>query len=103
MTATPTHKGRKSCPESSIYIFGAKLSITYRRIHEFKSKLLVVPFKTPKLEYYPGVIINQSKVNYKEKLIKKDLKEGGKTYIQKAHDIASFEAVTFLKIDENQL
>jgi hypothetical protein len=65
--------------------------------------LLIVPFKTPKLEYYPGSIINQSKINYKEKLIKKDLKEPGKVYCQKAQDISSFEAVAFLKIDETQL
>jgi hypothetical protein len=101
--ATPLPRGRKSWPESSIHIFEAKLSITYRRIHDFKCKLLVVPFKTPKLEYYPGAIINQSKINYKEKLTKKDLKEPGKVYIQKAQDIASYEAVAFLKVDEGQL
>ena len=81
-----------------------KMTIAFRRIQDFKSKVLVVPFKTPKLELYPGNIVNQSKVNYKERIAKKeDLNSAGDTYFQKAHEIASFEALAFVKIDEAQL
>lgn len=67
------------------------MCIAFRRMQDFKSKVLVVPFKTPKLELYPGNIVNQSKVNYKERIAKKeDLKSAGDTYFQKAHEIASF-------------
>jgi hypothetical protein len=64
----------------------------------------VAPFKTPRLEFYPGNIINQSKINYKEKIAKKEeLKNAGETYFQKAHEIASFEGIAFLKVDDSQL
>lgn len=53
-------KGRRCWPESSIYILGCKFCITYRPISEFKCKLLVIPYATLKMEYYPGNIINSS-------------------------------------------
>lgn len=81
-----------------------KLTITFRKIHDFKCKLLIVPFKTPRLELYPGSIVNQSKINYKDKIAKKEeLKTGGESYFQKAQDIAQFEGIAFLKIDESQM
>jgi len=44
---------------------GKKLSITLRKIQDFNAKLLIVPYKNLKFEYYSGNYIQSSKTNYK--------------------------------------
>lgn len=94
-------KGRKCWPESSIYILGCKLSVTFRPLNEFKCKLLIIPYTTVSMEYYPGNLINSSEIDYRKKIASKgvDIAGAGHVYMQKAIEIGNFTAVGFLKID----
>ena len=94
-------KGRKCWPESCLYILGCKLSVTYRPMSDFRCKLLVLPYSTTKMEYFPGNIINRSSINYKQKIIGKgeQISTPGTVYMQKAVDLDHLEAIAFLKID----
>jgi hypothetical protein len=65
-----------------------------RKLQDFKCKLLIVPFKSSKLDIYPGSLVKQSKANYKAKIEAKEKKgellNKGDVYFQKAHQIYSF-------------
>jgi hypothetical protein len=84
---------------------GRKLSITLRKVQDFNSKLLVVPFRNIKLDYYPGNFILSRTFKYKEKIISKgaELEKGGYIYFQKAVDVAFFQGIAFLKVDETKI
>jgi len=48
-----------------MFIKGCKLTLTCRRLEQFTSDVLIIPYKTPKLELYPGSFVNSCEVNYK--------------------------------------
>lgn len=98
-------KGRKCWPESSINILGCKLVLTCRHLIDFECKLLVVPYATVQMEYYPGNAVNLSSVDYRKKIISKGnlINEPGSVYLQKAFEVYSFQALAFLKIDPSQV
>ena len=52
-------------PSYSLYIKKVHLSIVLRDISKVEAKILVIPYKTTKLEYYPGILLNASKINYR--------------------------------------
>jgi hypothetical protein len=88
----------------SIYLLGCKLVLSYRQISEFKADLLVIPYTTIKMEYYPGNIINNATVNYKTKITNKgsEISEPGYIYLQKNAGVGDFIGLAFLKIDNDK-
>ncbi len=72
---------------------------------DFRCNLLVIPYKTVLMEYYPGIIINSSSIDYRNKIIKKgsEISKAGTPYFQKAIEVESFTVLAFLKIDEKQV
>lgn len=105
---TPMPRGRKTWPEASMHIQKCKMTITYRQINEFACKLLVLPYITTKMEYYPRNIINSSSFDYRKKILEKtakaeEISRPGAVYLQKAVEVGSFVALAFLKIDVGRL
>lgn len=64
-------KGRKCWPEASINILSCKLVVTARQLSDFRCKMLVIPYSTLQMEYYPGNLINSSTVDYRKKIMNK--------------------------------
>jgi hypothetical protein len=60
--------GRRVCPEVSILIRGCKITLACRALLKMKADLLVIPYKTAKLELYPGGLISSCAINYKAKI-----------------------------------
>lgn len=67
--------------------------------------MLVIPYATLKLEYYPGNIINSSEVDYKARILAKgeQISSPGSVYLQKAVSVGTFTGIAFLKIDEKRI
>lgn len=88
-----------------MYVLGCKLSICYRQISDFRCKLLVIPYASLKMEYYPGNIINSSEVDYKAKILGKGEKisSAGSVYLQKAISVGRFVGLAFLKVDAKRV
>lgn len=82
---------------------GKKLSITLRKIQDFHSKLLIVPYRNLKLDYYPGNFVISSTIDYRAKIKSKgaDLEKPGRVYFQKAVGLANYSAVAFLRVDDS--
>ena len=82
---------------------GKKLTLSFRQLHQFPAQMLVVPYITLKFELYPGYIVNNSPVRYKEKLSSKHsedkMNKPGDVYVQKAKQLGAFQAIAFLKVD----
>jgi hypothetical protein len=57
-----------------MYIKGCKLALTCRRLEDFEADVLIIPYKTAKLELYPGYFVNSCEVNYKQKIKEKGAK-----------------------------
>ena len=76
-----------------------------RKVQEFKSKILVVPYRNYNLDFYPGNYINSKPFNYKEKLKLKgaEIDKAGNIYFQRAVQLDNYECVSFLKIDEGSI
>ena len=72
-----------------------------RKVQEFKSKMLLVPYRNHNLDYYPGNYVSSKPFNYKEKIKAKgaEIEEVGSVYFQRAVQMDSYECVAFLKID----
>ena len=81
---------------------GKRLNISLRKVQDFNSKVLVIPFRNLKLDYYPGNYVLSGGLNYREKLQKKgvDLEKGGKIYFQKAVGLSYYKGIAFLRIDD---
>jgi hypothetical protein len=79
-------KGRRCWPENSINILGCKVVLTARNLLDFRCKLLVVPYSTVQMEYFPGNAVNTSTVDYRKKIISKGeiIEKPGSVYLQKA-------------------
>ena len=71
-------------------------------MQQFNCKILLVPYRNLKFDYYPGNFVLSSSVGYRDKIMKKeDCEKGGSVYFQKAIGLEKYEAVVFLKIDES--
>lgn len=83
---------------------GKKLSITLRKVQDFHSKLLIVPYRNLKLDYYPGNFIISSTIDYRSKIKTKgtDLEKPGRVYFQKAVNLANYSALAFLRVDDSE-
>ena len=81
---------------------GSKMSVTLRRVQEFNSKVLIVPYSSLMLEYDPGNYVIKSQVDYRGKLKAKgdDIAKPGRVYFQKAVELDNFKALAFLKVDK---
>ncbi len=44
---------------------GKKISVALRKVQDFNSKVLVVPYKDLKMEYYPGNFVASGKIDYR--------------------------------------
>ena len=81
------------------------MAITYRSISDFNCKLLVIPYSSMKMDYYPGNIINSSNIDYKKRIIQKgdEIAGAGGVYLQKSIDVGKFVGLAFMKIDEKRI
>lgn len=55
----------------SLHILGCRVAVTARQLSDFRCKLLVMPYSTIQMEYYPGNVVNSSEVDYRKKIINK--------------------------------
>ncbi len=93
---------RRAWPGCEIFVFGRRLAVTLRKVQQFNCKVLLVPYRNLKFDYYPGNFVLSSSVGYRERIMKKEeLEKGGSVYFQKAIGLEKYEALVFLKIDES--
>jgi len=93
---------RRAWPSCEVMVFGRRLAVTLRKVQMFNCKILLVPYRNLKFDYYPGNFVLTSSVAYRDRIIKKgeECEKGGSVYFQRAVGLSSYEAVVFLKIDE---
>jgi len=47
------------------------VTLTARQLSDFRCKLLVMPYSSIQMEYYPGNLVNSSSVDYRKKITQK--------------------------------
>ena len=67
-----------------------------------KGDILVVPYRQPKLDMYPGNFVLKSTADYKKKITEKGekLDKDGSIYIQRCVGIDNFTGFAFMKIKD---
>lgn len=55
-------------PECNIHICNSQIRITLRKLDDINANILLMPYKSCRLEYYPGNIVNQSRARYKDRI-----------------------------------
>ena len=82
-----------------------KVTFGYRQITEYKSDILVIPYKDLKLGVYPGNLISKiTSIDYRKKIKEKiGIDHVGSFYPQKCVEVPNFKAFGFLKIGDNNV
>ena len=89
-------------PSMRIYHRTKPILLVMKSLKDYiEESLLIVAFRTEKLEYYGSGIVNYSEVDYQNKLkIKNKRIEVSKPYISRERGNKIFEKFAFIKVTE---
>lgn len=81
-----------------------KIIFSYRDIKQHKCHALIMPFRNLKFETYPGKIINDFSVDYRQKIEEKSaaMESIGNLALWKCVGVPNFQAVAFVNIGPTQ-